>query len=583
MSFAFPRSLGVAAGLAVMGFAAGSATLALRADASPQNSASATTPTPRQARVVRPGGWNDATHGATVKPDYARLFSMDRVHELRITIPAASFKAMQEDLATIGPTGMMFGRGRGGDVVVAAPVEVARMAGPGGPGGAGVPGRGGAINLTSRDPMYVHATVTHDGRTWTDVGMRYKGNSSLVASIGSGNGKIGFRLDFDEYADAFAAIVGQRFYGFQKMTFSSNFGDDTQLREVLASEVMRDRGVPAARAAFYRIFVDGGNGSEYWGLYTMIEDPADGAMLDAQLGSRNGNLYKPEGVGANFTTFDEAGFGQKTNREKPDFSDVKGAVEALNAPATNAAAWRRNLEATFHVDGFLRWLAVNAVIENWDAYGVMPHNYYLYAAPGKALQWIPWDHNFAFGLMPGPAMFGRGGRGFRPPPGAGAPPAAGGVVALPPGGPGPNGPGGPGGAPFPPGGFGGRGGPGGFGGMFGGGPTGTDILAERAGDQWPLISKLMADDAYRARYRALLREAMNGLLEPAAFERRVRQLHALVAPFVVGPTGERPTHTTVSSADAFRSSLDGESGLITRVTKRQADVRAALAKGTTAP
>ena len=48
--------------------------------------------------------------------------------------------------------------------------------------------------------------------------------------------------------------------------------------------------------------------------------------------------------------------------------------------------------------------------------------------------------------------------------------------------------------------------------MFGNSPSGSDILGERVGDQWPLISTLMADDVYRARYRALLSEAMGGLL-----------------------------------------------------------------------
>jgi hypothetical protein len=58
-----------------------------------------------------------------VTPDYQRLFAMDRVHELRITIPTDSFKAMQADLMTISPAGLPgFGRGRGG---------------PGGPPGGG--------------------------------------------------------------------------------------------------------------------------------------------------------------------------------------------------------------------------------------------------------------------------------------------------------------------------------------------------------------------------------------------------------------------------------------------------------------
>jgi len=103
-----------------------------------------------------------------------------------------------------------------------------------------------------------------------------------------------------------------------EITFSSNFGDDSQIREVLANEMFRDRGVPAPRVAFYRIFVDSGGGSEYWGLYTMVEDPADGAMLQAQFGKSSGNLYKPDGPGADWPKFDRAGFEKQTNRNKPD-------------------------------------------------------------------------------------------------------------------------------------------------------------------------------------------------------------------------------------------------------------------------
>jgi len=39
------------------------------------------------------------------KPDYNRVFAMDRVHELRITIPAERFDEMQRDLARIAGSG----------------------------------------------------------------------------------------------------------------------------------------------------------------------------------------------------------------------------------------------------------------------------------------------------------------------------------------------------------------------------------------------------------------------------------------------------------------------------------------------
>jgi hypothetical protein len=537
-------------------------------------------------QVVRPAGWSEATHGSGMRPDYGQLFSMDRVHELRITIPADRFAAMQEDLKTIAPAGM--GRGgfpgaRGGaggalpggfpdPAAMAAMVEASAAACtdkppaaacttngavgqctemPFGGGGrvclpaelaAGMRG-GGAPNLTARDPIYVPVTVTHEGRVWTQVGMRYKGNSSLMMSNATGNGKVPFRLDFDRYEDEVPATRNQRFYGFQELTFSSNFGDDSQLREVLASEILRDRGVPAPRAAFYRIWVDAGKGPEYWGLYTMIEDPADGAMLALQFGSDEGNLYKPDGPGANWSRFDRAGFEKKTNERAADYTDVEGAIRALHAPRDDPRAWRAALEARFDVDHFLRWLAVNTVIENWDAYGVMAHNYYLYGDPARRgqLRWIPWDHNFAFGAQPFPG--GRGGRGF-----AGAP--------LP---------------PFPP----RRGGaaqPGPMLAAFGGG---GDVLHRQVNDNWPLVRRLLADDVYASRYRALLKEATVGLAAPAAFEPRARALHEMIAPAVAA---ERPTHTTVSSRDAFARALDGPDGLTARLRGRIETVAAALAE-----
>ena len=77
--------------------------------------------------------------------------------------------------------------------------------------------------------------------------------------------------------------------------------------------------MPAPRAAFYRVFVDSGAGPQYWGLYTMVEDPSDGAMLDAQFGGQGGNLYKPDGPGADWTKFDAEGFEKKTNDKEADF------------------------------------------------------------------------------------------------------------------------------------------------------------------------------------------------------------------------------------------------------------------------
>ena len=41
----------------------------------------------------------------------------------------------------------------------------------------------------------------------------------------------------------------------------------------------------------------------------------------------------------------------------------------------------------------------NTVIQNWDTYSKMTHNYYLYNNPDtNKLTWIPWDNNEALQL-----------------------------------------------------------------------------------------------------------------------------------------------------------------------------------------
>jgi hypothetical protein len=109
------------------------------------------------------------------------------------------------------------------------------------------------------------------------------------------------------------------------------------------------------------------------------------------------------------------------------------------------------------------------------------------------------------------------------------------------------------------------------------GVSGTDVLHQNVGDQWPLIRLLMADDVYAARYRVLLDSALGGQFARDAVARRARELHALIAPSITGPRGERPTHRTVASPEAFEASLDGPNGLLTLIEKRRAVIRAALA------
>jgi spore coat protein H len=466
---------------------------------------------------VRPIGWSPATHGNQARPDYAGLFALDAVHELRISIDAATFRVMREDLTSVLPfSGIPSGRAG------SAPEPAGKACG-------GPFGKGGG--LTSRDPCYFPVTVRHDGHAWTHVGMRYKGNFSLMMGSFSPDSKLSFRLNFDRFEDTHPEIANQRFYGFKELTFSSNFDDATQMREALANEIFRDRGVAAPRVAFYRIVVNTGTRDESWGLYTLVEDPADPAMLASQFGGTSGNLYKPDGPGADWTTFDREGFEKKTNKGTADFSDVQAAIKALHADLS-PAAWRANLERHFDVDLFLRWLAVNQVVDNWDAYGRFAHNYYLYADPGRngRLVWIPWDNNYAFGLIPLVAkLAGIAQRG--------APPAPQGPV--------------PAGVPMA--------------------ASNDDVFFKNIGKEWPLISGLLADPVYMSRYRAHLRFALGGLYERDRLAARIREWQTLLASSV---KSDRPVSLSGGTED-FATAI---ATLLTAVDRRRSLIESALGR-----
>ena len=116
--------------------------------------------------------------------------------------------------------------------------------------------------------------------------------------------------------------------------------------------------------------------------------------------SDSGNLYKPDGNGATFAegSFNEVSFDKETNQDEADYSDILALFDILHSDTrlTDPSTWRTDLENVFDVDVFLRWLAVNTVVQNWDTYGQMSHNYFLYTNPDTGLiTWIPWDNNHA--------------------------------------------------------------------------------------------------------------------------------------------------------------------------------------------
>ena len=318
-----------------------------------------------------PTDWTALTHSKDADPDFDEVFDNTTVKRFDFVISEENWEAMLDDMTDTYGT---FGTSTSG------------------------PGGSGLIDV-DEDPIFVPASVFYNDIEWYKVGLRFKGNSSLQSSWSNGILKLAFKMDFDEYEDDYPQIDNQRFYGFKKFSLKNNYNDESFLREKVSADVLADAGLAVSHTAFYTLYVDHGDGPEYFGLYTLVEE-VDNTVIDTQFSSDDGNLYKPEDYGASFEegTFNEDGFEKKTNEDEADWTDIEALFSALHddARTTDPATWRTNLEAVFDVDTFLNYLAVNTVIQNWDTYGVMPHNYYLYNNPdNNLLTWIPWDYNEA--------------------------------------------------------------------------------------------------------------------------------------------------------------------------------------------
>ncbi len=416
----------------------------------------------------------DTSEIGYLNPDYDIVFNQTEVQRLDIVIDADYWTVMQEDLNNI------FGSGAGG------------------------PGMG----FSDETPIYVPCQVYHNDKQWYDVGIRYKGNSSLNIAQG-GEKKLPFRLEFDHFDNENPIIDNQTFYGFKQLSFSNNYKDPSFLHEKIASDVFREFGVPSAQTAFYRIYIDHGEGSVYFGLYTMVEIIFD-TMLDDQFVNSSGNCYKPDGDGARLNNLNQVTndfFVNKTN-STTSLDDITQLVTAITSTnrTTDPNQWRKDIEEILNIDLYLKWLAANTTMKNWDTYGQMTHNYYLYNDPSTSkLTWIPWDNNETFSDGPG------------------------------------SGPGGGGGGPQP---------------LEFDFSDLTDNPMSNGVVAWPLIRYIYDDPTYKTVYDDYIDLFISTAFEPTKMAIQITDAHELISPYVIGTDGEIPEYTFLNSEAEFTSTLN---------------------------
>lgn len=233
------------------------------------------------------------------------------------------------------------------------------------------------------EETYYAVDVTINGETLSNVALRTKGNNTLTSVASSDSDRYSFKIDFDYFND------GENYYGLKKLNLNNNYGDASYMREYISYRIMGEMGIPVPATSYTHITING----EEWGLYLAVE-PIDEVFLERTFGDSTGDLYKPDGTGADLVyrgddMSEYPGLVLKTNEETSDGSAILDLMKALESG--------EGLEDVLDVDEVLRYLAANVALANYDSYlGNTTHNYYLYEQDGR-FTIVPWDYNYSFG------------------------------------------------------------------------------------------------------------------------------------------------------------------------------------------
>ena len=229
------------------------------------------------------------------------------------------------------------------------------------------------------------ATVTVDGETHSQVGVRKKG------FIGSqSDTKPALKLRFDKYVD------GQSLGGvMERMTLNNSIQDPSTINTCLSYRIFAAGGSPASRCNFATVSVNGKN----LGLYVHVEE-IKLPFLARHFESADGNLY--EGTVSDFTPDYRGTFEKKTNEDDADWSDIDGVVAALQDPSD---AGLKALGQLVHLDRFLSFWATEVLVGHWDGYTGDRNNYQFYREPDGPFVFIPWGVDGTFHLKDDPNPF----------------------------------------------------------------------------------------------------------------------------------------------------------------------------------
>lgn len=232
------------------------------------------------------------------------------------------------------------------------------------------------------------ATAIVDGKTYKDVGVHFRGQTSFM-SVPEGY-KHSMKVSFD-FIDK-----KQNLLGYEAIELLNAAGDPSYLRNVLYMQVARDY-IAAPKANFVRVVING----ESWGIY-INKQPFNGDFVKEATGASGARWKVPGSPGARggLEYFgDDLEYYQSvfeiTSKDRPEsWAALVNLTKVLNT--TPPDKLEAALKPILDIDGTLRFLALDNALINNDGYWVRASDYSIYQDKNGLFHFTPHDANETF-------------------------------------------------------------------------------------------------------------------------------------------------------------------------------------------
>jgi spore coat protein CotH len=285
-----------------------------------------------------------------------------------------------------------------------------------------------AAYLDDGEKQWITATVTIDGTTIENVGLRLKGNRTLsgltdgtatstdrgATPLSAENPEtLPWLIRLDKFVD------GQTYDGETDLVVRAS-EYETAINEAVALDLLDTAGLAAEEAVPSRFTMNGGSTD----LRLVVQNPNDEWV--AQEFGTNGLLYKAESGGDySYRGDDPDAYADVFDQEagEDDLTPLIGFLEFVNE--SDDATFEAELGQWLDVKSFATYLAFQDLVQNADDISGRGNNSYLYYDPStKLMTVVSWDLNSSFGGGIGAgagAGAGGGAGGARPGAGGGRP------------------------------------------------------------------------------------------------------------------------------------------------------------------